>query len=122
MSSKTITRYQTMSEYLNNQTEDQWKKTMQKIKVLEQDEPCDEHFVPVGEDTRVFFVVDSIEDNEEIFTTLQEAREWWKKINPKDKPRIYVALVENAYYDHELKGWNYEDFSNTFEIIHFIKE
>lgn len=73
------------------------------------------------EDTRLFFVVDSIEDNEKIFTTLAQAREWYAKLKQENKPRIYVALVENAYYDEDLKSWNYEDFSNTFEIIYMIE-
>ena len=69
--------------------------------------------------TRVFFVVDSIEDNEEIFETRESAEEFMSELEKKDKPRLYVAIVKNAY--REGHGWNYDDRSNTFEIIKFLK-
>ena len=80
--------------------------------------------------TRVFFVVDSIEDNEEIFETLEQAQNWKAQLKKKDRPRLYIAIVKNAYLeevediDRELLDeptWNYEDKVNTFEIIDFIE-
>ena len=65
--------------------------------------------------TRVFFVVDSQEDNEEIFETFGEAEQQYNKLG--DKPRLYVALVKNAYKEPESGIWNYEDMADTFEII-----
>ena len=76
--------------------------------------------------TRVFFVVDSIEDNEEIFETKEEAVNWLNGIAKKNKPRIYIAIVKNAYKEHDYigkkeLGWNYDDRSDTFEIIKLLK-
>lgn len=71
------------------------------------------------ERTRVFFITDSLEDNEEIFDSLEEAREYFVKMKKVDKPRLYVAIVKNSF--KELDGtWNYEDRLDTFEIIKFI--
>jgi hypothetical protein len=67
------------------------------------------------EATRVFFVVDSPQDNEEIYETLEEAEAY----QSKDK-RIRIAIVQNAY--KEANGsWNYEDLSNTFDFVKEIK-
>jgi len=77
-----------------------------------------------GNETRLFFVTTSSEDNEEIFETLQEARKHFETIKNSKNASIQIALVKNAYKEKDLKntfngGWNYEDFSDTFE---FIKE
>jgi len=71
--------------------------------------------------TRLFFVVDSKEDNEEIFETLEEAEAYLiSVINSGNKGRLYIAMVRNAYYEKDLKSWNYEDYSDTFNIIKVI--
>ena len=75
------------------------------------------------EQTRVFFVVDQYEEdlesygNCEIFETLEEAIEWTK---PANKPRIRIAIVKHAYREDD-GGWNYEDFSDTFDFIKNIQ-
>ncbi len=65
--------------------------------------------------TRLFFVVDT---NEEIFATL-EAAEKYKKTRMKTEKgvRLYIAKVRHYYWEKYHKSWNYEDFSDTFEII-----
>ncbi len=69
--------------------------------------------------TRVFFVVDSIENNEEIFETLEEAQSYFLSvINAGDKGRLYIATVKNAY--KEDNNWNYKDLSDTFRIIKIL--
>lgn len=79
--------------------------------------------------TRVFFVVDDIDQDEEIFETLQEAQKYYSEINSRHQPRLYIALVNNAYKDIQPSTdsglsdrWNYNDLSDTFEIIKIIKE
>lgn len=67
--------------------------------------------------TRLFYVVDSIDDNEELYTTEEDALDAYKKIyndTPENKPRLYIAEVRNAYYEKDIKAWNYEDCSDTF--------
>lgn len=81
--------------------------------------------------TRLFFVVDSKLDNEEIFTTLEEAKKYFDEFetgyaedaenDEQIEPRIYIALVRNSYYDKSAKAWNYEDYSDTFEVIKVLK-
>lgn len=61
--------------------------------------------------TRVFFAVDSEENNVEIFDTLESAK-LWQKVEGGD---IWVAIVKNAY--QEDGSWNYEDYSDTFNFI-----
>lgn len=73
------------------------------------------------QETRLFYVVDSIDKNEEIFETLEKAEEYYlKNINEDEPQRVYIAFVKNAYYEEDLKEWNYEDFSDTFTIIKFL--
>lgn len=67
-------------------------------------------------ETRVFFVVDSIEDNEELFETLESAKEYLDTLSPKDKPRVRVCIVRHAHKEPE-GSWNYTDLSDTFEEI-----
>lgn len=78
--------------------------------------------------TRVFFVVDSIEENEELFETLEDAQNYAVQMPQADKARVYIALVRNAYKDEDpstddglSKEWNYDDRSDTFKIIKIIK-
>lgn len=73
-------------------------------------------------DTRVFFVVDSIEDNEEIFETLEQAEAYMiSALDYEDKPRVYVAYVRNAFREKD-GSWNYDDLSDTFTFIQNVYE
>jgi hypothetical protein len=74
-------------------------------------------------DTRLFFVVDSIEDNEEIFETLESAEMFYDQIPAEYKPRIRICLVRHAYQEPDMAGdsWNYDDLSNTFEEVKRLK-
>lgn len=66
-------------------------------------------------ETRLFFVIDSIKDNEEIFERLEEAIYYFQKLGKINKPRLYIAMVKNAY--KRAGVWNYDDYSDTFEIV-----
>lgn len=74
---------------------------------------------------RVFFVVDSIEDNEELFETYEKAEAYqmtlpktrtYDEIGSPNKPRIYIAMVRNAFKEDD-GGWNYDDLADTFQFI-----
>jgi len=68
--------------------------------------------------TRVFFVVSSEESNEELFETKEQAEAYRISVIGTEKgSSLRVALVRNAFYDEELKAWNYEDRSDTFTFI-----
>ena len=68
--------------------------------------------------TRLFFVVDSIEHNEELFETLEDAQAYLiSVIGTEDKARIRVCFVRNAYREPVTGLWNYEDLSDTFQTI-----
>lgn len=69
-------------------------------------------------DTRPFFVVDSFDDNEEIFTTYGEAKAWYDQLTDPGR-RITLQLVNNYYL--EGAGYNYDDLSDTFTFISEIK-
>lgn len=69
----------------------------------------------MNNDIRVFFVVDSVEDNEEIFETFAEAEKMYRMIDEVYKPRLYVALVEHAYKENDM--WTYSDQSDTFDLV-----
>ena len=70
--------------------------------------------------TRLFWVVDSPEDNEEIFATREEADKYASETYDKKTPyRIYIAEVNNYYYDEQLNGWNYDDLADTFGGFQF---
>lgn len=71
-------------------------------------------------EVRLFFVTDSTEDNEEIFETLQEAEEYLKRTKLGKNPRIRICMVRNAYKE-DNGGWNYDDYSDTFETVKVIK-
>lgn len=71
--------------------------------------------------TRVFYVVDSEEDNEELFETLEGAEAHLVSvINSGVKGRLYIAQVRNAYREPINDEWNYEDRSDTFNIIQIL--
>lgn len=73
--------------------------------------------------TRVFFVVDAPDINEELFTELElaadEANELAKLGN---EARVRICLVRHAYYEEELAGWNYDDWADTFETVKVIED
>jgi hypothetical protein len=71
--------------------------------------------------TRVFFVVSSDESNEEIFTTLEKAQAYRiSAIGTERGSLLRVALVRNAYYEKDIKRWNYNDVADTFEFIKIL--
>jgi hypothetical protein len=73
------------------------------------------------DETRVFFVVDSVDTNEELFETLEIAQ-WWAAdlLNRKKQvPRIRVAIVKHAFMDDGV--WNYDDQADTFQFVHTIQ-
>jgi hypothetical protein len=70
--------------------------------------------------TRLFYVTDSITENEEIFETKEEAMDSFVKLEGEGA-QIYIAEVKNAYRE-KVNGmiadqWNYDDRSDTFTII-----
>lgn len=73
--------------------------------------------------TRVFYVVDSTEDNEEIFETLEGAQaHMLSAMSEPQTARLYVAKVRNAYRDPTNDDqWAYEDLSDTFEIVQTLE-
>lgn len=72
-------------------------------------------------DTRVFFVTDSKEDNEELHETLEQAQAYFlSSMSSGTGRRIRVCLVRNAY--QENGGWNYDDHPNTFFTIKVLEK
>lgn len=72
-------------------------------------------------ETKLFFVVDSLESNEEIFETYGEAFEHYKELVNKgdeEMAMMRVCLVNNAYKDEA--GWNYDDRDDTFTTLRHI--
>ena len=79
--------------------------------------------------TRLFYVVDSIEDNEEIFETFEAAKAHYDKLSPirtldyigePNNRRIYIGETTNAYREND--GWNYDDvgfdtFTNIMTVL-----
>lgn len=69
---------------------------------------------------RLFWVVDSPEDNQEIFQTRAEADAYAQTTYSKQEPyRIYIAEVKNYYWDEQANGWNYDDVHDTFSGFQF---
>lgn len=66
---------------------------------------------------RLFWVVDSPEENEEIFTTREKAEQYAKRFGKKRPYTISIAEVRNYYFDEQLNDWNYDDHSDTFTKI-----
>lgn len=71
--------------------------------------------------TRVFFVTDSTEDNEELFDCLEDAEEYIQATKFEGRPRIKICVVKNSYRE-ENGNWNYEDRADTFKVISILKE
>lgn len=72
--------------------------------------------------TRVFFVVDGpvtdlANQNDELFETLEQAEAYAETV---EYARIRICIVRHAF--KEVNGlWNYDDNSDTFEVIKTIK-
>lgn len=71
------------------------------------------------EETRLFFVTSSSVDNEEIFETLEDAREYIEATKFGATPRIWICMVKHAYQEDNGE-WNYEDFNDTFTKVREI--
>lgn len=67
-------------------------------------------------EARLFWVVDSDEDNEEIFETQDQANSYAEKYGKREPYRIYIGEVRNFYQEAD-GGWNYDDHSDTFSHI-----
>jgi hypothetical protein len=73
------------------------------------------------DNSRVFFVTDSLEAEAELFETYREAMNYadlLKKDN-HEQIRVCIRLINNAYKEHDGGRifWNYEDLSDTFGEI-----
>ena len=73
------------------------------------------------DDTRVFFVTDSPEDNEELFDTIEDAEEYIHATKFRGKPRVRICVVKHAYIDDNGE-WNYDDEMDTFKTIKDVTE
>lgn len=71
--------------------------------------------------TRVFWVTDSTEDNEELFECLEDADEYIKATKFKATPRIKVCIVKHAYKGDDGE-WTYDDQIDTFYTVSIYKE
>ena len=68
------------------------------------------------ENTMMFYVVDSLETNEELFTTRADADAHADALDARgEKARVRICEVNNVY--KEKDGWNYEDNSDTFNEV-----
>lgn len=68
------------------------------------------------DNTRLFYVVDAPEVNEELFTTYEKALDEYKEMVKLNlSPRIRICQVKHSY--KEMGGWNYDDYSDTFETV-----
>lgn len=68
-------------------------------------------------DTRLFYVTDSVESNEEIFETYEEAMShFWRLVNDgQELPRLRVCEVVRAFKENGV--WNYDDQADTFTTV-----
>jgi len=67
--------------------------------------------------SRLFWVVDSPDYNEEIFVTKKQAVKYAKRFGKQEPYTISIAEVRNFYWEKDLKGWNYDDQADTFDTI-----
>ncbi len=73
--------------------------------------------------TRLFFVTESKEDNEELHETLEAARNYINgsnDVNDSATMVIWIAVCTTAYPEEQYDGtirWNYEDNMNCFTKI-----
>ncbi len=81
---------------------------------IERDD-SEERLEAILNDTRMFWVVDSVDENREIFLTREEAE---KFANPMDKVCDYTIMLSNVNNWYEEDGsYNYDDYSDTFDDI-----
>ena len=67
-------------------------------------------------ETRLFFVVDADNVNEEIFETLEHASEFANSLKELNVgTRVRICLVRNTFTSKS--GYQYEDLANTFETV-----
>lgn len=72
----------------------------------------------ITSETRLFWVVDSMEANEEIYETLEDALIAYEQdFDPKTGRRIRICKVRNTYFDQQLKHYNYNDLMDTFTTV-----
>ena len=71
--------------------------------------------------SKLFFVVDDEDTNEEIFEYYEQAVDYCNSLSGKNI-RIRISIVRNYFKDKEDDWWNYEDLSDTFEFIKEISE
>ncbi len=73
--------------------------------------------------TRLFYVVESRESNPELFNTLEDAKSNAKDWKRQGDTEVQVSIrqVKNAYVEkYSDDCFNYDDRSDTFEIIKII--
>lgn len=68
--------------------------------------------------TRAFYVVDSDEENPELFETLEQAQEYIATSELKNL-EIAICQVRHAYQEDNGE-WSYEDLSDTFQIVKYL--
>lgn len=73
-------------------------------------------YVP-NDRTRLFFVVDADNVNDELFETYEDSELYAEALRQQKEPgvRVRICIVRNSY--REVNGWNYDDLSNTFETV-----
>ncbi len=73
---------------------------------------------------RLFYVVDSLETNEEIFNDRKEALDMFDSLKERGycNARIRICEVNNWYYDEILEGINYDNESDTFKTIKILRQ
>lgn len=70
--------------------------------------------------TRLFFVTDSKEENEEIFSVKSQAYAHFNGMNTGTGRRIRICMVRNYWRDGNK--WNYDDLSDTFETVKILEQ
>jgi hypothetical protein len=74
--------------------------------------------------TRLFFVVEGEESNQELFETKEEADACYNFLTNFGNDyhaKMYIAMVKNTYRDPDSNyQWSYEDLADTFEIIKYF--
>lgn len=83
------------------------------------------HYKPLQrmktDEARVFFVTTSSEDNEELHETREKAIEYFNEhLQGRAGASITMCMVRNAYRE-ENGEWNYDDRSDTFEVIRAVR-
>lgn len=99
------------------------------LKTIEQEKKMDKKSREKGSEiirntqqdqTRLFFVTETETENKKLHETLDQADDYTHK-RILETVKISICIVKNAYYETDLKLWNYEDRADTFEIIRQIQ-